>query len=68
MEQHCRIPAFGEWNYGQYDYRVDAWTPLTPCFDAVAMRMTNALPASKPDETKPHIYIKKEKPAKSACN
>jgi hypothetical protein len=45
-QQQWRIPAFGEWNYG-----VDGDTPgLTPCFDVVAVRMTNALAARKPNE------------------
>ncbi|KAK3118779.1 hypothetical protein QOZ80_9BG0707380 [Eleusine coracana subsp. coracana] len=54
-QQHWRTPAFGEWNYGQYDYSADGYTPLTPCFDVVAVRMTNAIPVRKP--TKLSLFL-----------
>ncbi|KAK3120128.1 hypothetical protein QOZ80_9AG0682140 [Eleusine coracana subsp. coracana] len=55
-QQHWRTPAFGEWNYGQYDYSADGYTPLTPCFDVVAVRMTNAIPVRKPTKPTPLCF------------
>lgn len=50
-QQPWRVPAFGEWNYGNFDNGVDGYTPLTPCFDVIATRMTNAAaPIGKPNE------------------
>lgn len=49
-QQQWRVPAFGESNNSRYEYGMDGYTAVNPCFDVVAMRMTNALPPGKPIE------------------